>query len=56
MEVVLNKLFARSNVPKSEIEVEIHNDLRAIDHNLKSSVKKIIEVIQLIFNFKKSKF
>lgn len=44
MENILNQLFMRSAIPKSEAENEIHADLRAIDRNLKESINKIIEV------------
>lgn len=44
MENILNQLFMRSSVPKSEIENEIHADLKSIDRNLKDSIHKILEV------------
>lgn len=46
----------RSALPKSDVENEIHSDLRAIDRNLKESINKILEVQLSIDRTKASKW
>lgn len=44
MEDVLNQLFLRSSIPKSDVENEIHYDLRQKSQHLKDSINKVNEV------------
>lgn len=43
MEDVLNQLFLRSSIPKSDVENEIHYDLRQKSKHLKDSINKVNE-------------